>query len=585
MEPFEEDRSQRKIAYFSMEVAIEESIPTYSGGLGALAADMLRSAADLSVPVVGITLLQRKGYFRQRLSPEGVQSEEEEHWQPATLLYSIGRVGTIQMEGRTVALAAWRYLVQGVGGHIVPLYFVDADLPENDLRDRALTGRLYGGDARYRLAQEVLLGIGGLAALEGLGYTNLQTFHMNEGHSALLSLALLEEEMGATDHEIFTGAHLDAVRRKCVFTTHTPVPAGHDRFPKDMVSKMLGSQRARLLDVSGCYHDGGLNMTYLALRCSHYINGVAMQHGEVSRNMFPGYSIRAITNGVHAVTWSAPALHDLYDRHIPEWRRDNIYLRYVVGVSLDEIGEAHRQAKQALIAAVKGGTGHRLDEHALTIGFGRRAATYKRLDLLFSDIERLRSISRHAGPIQVVYGGKAHPQDGGGKDAIRHVFEAAGRLARDVSVVYLENYDVNWAKLITAGVDLWLNTPQRPFEASGTSGMKAAMNGVPSLSVLDGWWIEGCIEGVTGWAIGTREAPADPAGEIASLYGKLEWVILPMYYGRPEAYLGVMRSVIALNGAFFNTQRMLSQYMQNAYDQEVASADVRDHPAAAVGVE
>lgn len=568
MEPFEEDRSQRKIAYFSMEVAIEEAIPTYSGGLGVLAGDMLRSAADLGAPLVGITLLQRKGYFRQRLSPEGVQTEDEEHWVPATWLCSIGRVGTIQLEGRTVAVGAWRYLVRGTNGHIVPLYFLDTDLPENDPRDRALTGRLYGGDERYRLSQEVLLGIGGLAALEGLGYTNLQTYHMNEGHSALLSLALLEEQMRDADPNVITNAQREAVRRKCVFTTHTPVPAGHDHFPKEMAEQLLGRQRARLLELAGVYHDGALNLTYLALRCSHYVNGVAMQHGEVSRHMFPEYMIRAITNGVHAVTWSAPPLQDLYDRHVPEWRRDNIYLRYVVGVSLDEIGDAHRQAKQALIAAVKARTGHRLDEHTLTIGFGRRAATYKRPDLLFADLERLRSISRNAGRLQVIYGGKAHPQDGGGKDAIRHVFEAAAKLAHDVNVVYIENYDVEWARLITSGTDLWLNTPQRPYEASGTSGMKAAMNGVPSLSVLDGWWIEGCIEGVTGWAIGAREAASDQAAEVASLYGKLEWVILPMYYGRPEAYLGVMRSVIALNGAFFNTQRMLSQYMQNAYDVE-----------------
>ena len=553
-----------KTAYFSMEIALDEGIPSYSGGLGVLAGDTLRAAADMSVPMVGVTLLYRKGYFRQRLDGTGIQTESPEQWNPSAELKYLGPLSTVTIEGRQVRVAAWRYEIQGISGYVVPVYMLDTDLPENTEPERHLTDSLYGGDDVYRLSQETVLGIGGYCALRESGYSNVETYHMNEGHSALLGLALIEERLVAASRTTVAEEDVTVIRKRCVFTTHTPVPAGHDQFSRNLVERVLGRDRARLLESAGCYHDGSLNMTYAALRCSHYINGVAMRHGEISRGMFPGYPISAITNGVHAVSWTAPPFRDLFDRHLAPWRHDNRYLRYAIGIPFDELRQAHQQAKGALLTALKSRSGVQFDPTVFTIGFARRAAVYKRPELLFSDIERLKRIARQVGRLQIVYGGKAHPRDFGGKTTIQHVFAAAAALKGVIPVVYVEDYDMSWGRLLTSGVDLWSNTPQRPEEASGTSGMKAALNGVPSLSILDGWWIEGCVEGVTGWAIGS-DAPSDPNAEASSLYTKLESVILPAFYRRDNEYAKAMRYSIALNGAFFNTQRMLSQYISNAY--------------------
>jgi len=357
------------------------------------------------------------------------------------------------------------------------------------------------------------------------------------------------------------------VRRHCVFTTHTPVEAGHDRFPWDLVRQVLGEYRTGLLQQAGFANAHMLNMTDMAIHFSRYVNGVAMRHGEVSQNMFPQFPIHAITNGVHAGTWASESIQELFDREIPEWRRDNAYMRYAVGIPTEDIRKAHALAKAALIKEVRKRCGVQLDDSVFTIGFARRAATYKRADLLFRDVERLKAISRSAGPIQILYAGKAHPNDADGKALIQRVIQAAAGLNDNIKVVYLENYNMSLAKLIVSGVDLWLNTPQRPQEASGTSGMKAALNGIPSLSVLDGWWVEGCVEGVTGWAIGHDDKIDGDvsAAEAASLYDKLEHQIIPMFYGAPEDYALVMRSCISLNASFFNTHRMVSQYKANAY--------------------
>ena len=554
------------VAYFSMEIALDPDIPTFAGGLGVLAGDSLRSAADLGIPMIGITLLYRKGYFRQRLDELGNQSEKPEEWKPEEHLEFMRPVVPILVEGRTVQVRAWRFLVHGVSGRSVPVYLLDTDLPGNSPWDRTLTDFLYGGDNRYRLCQEVVLGVAGAKILPLLGHGQIESYHMNEGHSALLALHLLEERMGARGVSAATSEDLEAVRRRCVFTTHTPVPAGHDQFPMELARQVLGAEWAAAIDATECCHNGTLNMTYLALRCSRYINGVAMEHGEVSRGMFPGYPVRAITNGVHAATWTSEPFCALFDRHIPEWRADNLYLRYAIGIPLEEIRQAHAQAKRDLLTDIRKKTGAGLDEKVMTLGFARRASTYKRADLLFTNLERLRWIAQRIGPLQVVYGGKAHPKDEGGKALIRRVFEAARTLGDTVKVVFVENYDMRWARKICSGVDLWLNTPQRPQEASGTSGMKAALNGVPSLSVLDGWWVEGHLEGATGWSIGHGpEIPEDSSMEASSLYDKLEGTILPMFYGRPSTYSQVMQYAIAINGSFFNTQRMGSQYLANAY--------------------
>jgi starch phosphorylase len=526
---------------------------------------MLRSAADLGVPMAGVTLLYRHGYFRQQLDEHGNQREEDSVWSPEDNLTLTNCRARVSIEGHEVQVQAWLYLTKGLNGYQVPVYFLDTDLPENTPWDRTLTEHLYGGDQHYRLCQEAVLGMGGVRILHELGHTAIETYHMNEGHAALLTLALLEERLGTPDLKTASAEDILAIRHKCVFTTHTPVPAGHDQFSKDLAVQVLGVERMGALEVTQGCPEQVLNMTYLALRFSHYINGVAMHHGEVSQGMFPRYPISAITNGVHAVTWTSPPFCELYDRYLPAWRNDNLYLRYAIDLPLEEIRHAHADAKHALIEEIRKRTGVELRDSVFTIGFARRATVYKRADLLFSDLNRLRRIAHEIGPLQIIYGGKAHPQDGGGKALIRQVFEAAEQLKDTIQIVYLEDYDMRLAKLLTSGVDIWLNTPLRPYEASGTSGMKAALNGVPSLSVLDGWWIEGNMEGITGWAIGHANEVEDASIEIASLYDKLERVIVPLFYGRPVAFAEVMRFAIAVNGSFFNTQRMVFQYAANAY--------------------
>ena len=562
------DRNRRTIAYFSMEISLLTDMPTYSGGLGVLAGDTIRAAADLQVPLVAVTLLHRKGYFYQRLDSEGRQIEEAVDWAVNDFLAELPQRTAVTIEGRTVYLRAWKYDVAGPGEFAVPVYFLDSDLPENSPWDRTLTHYLYGGDVHYRLCQEIILGIGGVRMLRVLGHHEIQRFHMNEGHSSLLGLELLDEEAKRLGHSAPNRDDLQAVRGKCVFTTHTPVAAGHDQFPLDVVRRVLGRPEvAEMTDVFCC--EGVLNLTYLALNLSHYVNGVAKKHGEISRLMFAGYNIDAITNGIHAATWSADAFAALYDRYIAGWRQDNCSLRYALSIPKQEIWQAHESAKKTLAHLVNRQTNLGMDEDVFTIGFARRAAAYKRVELLFADLERLRAIAGRCGGLQIVYAGKAHPQDQAGKEQIRKVFSAREALRDKIKIAYLENYSMEIGKLMTAGVDIWLNTPLPPMEASGTSGMKAAVNGVPSLSVLDGWWIEGCIEGVTGWSIGPPDgamaANADHSRDAASLYDKLEQVVMPLFVNNRDDFIEVMRHAIALNGSFFNSHRMLQQYVLKAY--------------------
>src|SRR5262245_10330761 len=525
--------SHRTIAYFSMEIGLEAGMPTYSGGLGVLAGDTIRAAADLKVAMVAVTLLHRKGYFYQRLDNDGVQSEEPVDWVVGDFLTELPQRASLTIEEREVQLRAWRYEVAGSGDFHVPVYFLDSDLPENSAWDRTLTHYLYGGDQHYRLCQEAILGIGGIRMLRELGHGEIERFHMNEGHSSLLALELLDETAKRAGRAKPNRDDIQAVRDKCVFTTHTPVAAGHDQFPLDLVNRVLGRKEVEeMKDVFCC--EGVLNMTYLALNLSHYVNGVAKKHGEISRLMFAGYNIDAITNGVHAATWTADAFVQLYDRYIAGWRQDNSSLRYALGISKQEIWQAHGQAKKQLIQYVNSETNAGMDVDVFTIGFARRAAIYKRGDLLFTDLERLETIASRRNGLQVVYAGKAHPLDDAGKKQIQKIFRARHLLRDKIKIAYLENYGMGIGKLMTAGVDIWLNTPQPPMEASGTSGMKAAMNGVPSLSVLDGWWIEGWIEGVTGWSIGPPDGsaaqPADHSKDAVSLYDKLEQIVMPLFY-------------------------------------------------------
>jgi glycogen phosphorylase len=558
------------VAYFSMEIGLESGMPTYSGGLGVLAGDTIRSAADLEVPMVAVSLLHRRGYFFQRVDPHGQQSEEPVAWPVNDFVELIDEQATVDIEGRTVHVRAWRYRVKGEFGHVVPVYLLDTDMNENQPWDRTLTDVLYGGDDHYRLCQEVVLGIGGLRLLRALGYRDILRFHMNEGHAALLVLALVEEKLVVQGQAESVPADLiDTVREQCVFTTHTPVPAGHDQFPEELVLRVLGDQRwARL---KACGIEQRLNLTQLALRGSLYVNGVAMKHGEVSHGMFPGYPIHSITNGVHVATWTAPSFQKLFDTHLPDWRRDQLSLRYAAGIPVADIWAAHVEAKRTLVEHVNRESNAGFDRDLLTIGFARRFAAYKRAGLFFQDLDRLKKIAREAGPMQIVFAGKAHPHDRDGKDLIVHIHEMRDALQGVIAVSYLTNYDMEVAKMLCAGVDVWLNTPLPPMEASGTSGMKAAMNGVPSLSVLDGWWIEGHLEGVTGWSIGDRvDACLEPQPGMdvchgAELYRKLEEKVLPCFYKDRDRFIEIMRHAIALNGAFFNTQRMVAQYLHDAY--------------------
>jgi starch phosphorylase len=562
-------KEPRSIAYFSMEIALEAGMPTYSGGLGVLAGDTLRSAADLHIPLIAVTLLHRRGYFYQRLDASGGQREEPIKWVVDDFCKALPQKASVTIEGRNVSLRVWKYEVKGIGGYSIPVYLLDSDLLENHERDRKLTDVLYGGDPRYRLAQEVILGMGGMRMLRALGYDHIERFHMNEGHSSLLTLELLNEEQSRFKRSSVTLRDTEAVRKKCVFTTHTPVAAGHDQFPMDLVHQVMGHHEvfAALKEISCC--EGLLNLTFLALNLSGYVNGVAKKHGEVSRLMFSNHQIDAITNGVHAATWSSGPFQRLYDRYIPGWRQDNFSLRYALSVPKEEIWQVHREAKRELIGYVNRHTNVGMDVDLLTIGFARRATAYKRWDLVFMDLDRLVKISRRTGPFQIVYSGKAHPRDEGGKELIRKIFQFKQSLQNDIKITYLENYGMEIGKLVTSGVDVWLNTPQPPMEASGTSGMKAALNGVPSLRILDGWWIEGHIEGITGWSIGenTRgtHEPHDSTKDALSLYQKLEEVILPLFYNHRDRFVEVMRQAIAINGSFFNTQRMLQQYVMSAY--------------------
>ncbi|MGB2629456.1 MAG: alpha-glucan family phosphorylase [Candidatus Acidiferrum sp.] len=585
---------KRFVAYFSMEIALENDMPSYSGGLGVLAGDTIRAAADIRLPMVAVSLLYRKGFFRQRLSEEGAQTEEPVEWDVEKFLEEEAPRVSVTLENRKVELRAWRYTAKGVRGYEVPIYFLDADLPGNDPKDRELTGQLYGGDPYYRLSQEVLLGIGGVRMLRALGHTELMRYHMNEGHAALLTMELLEEETKRAGRPSVKSEDIEKVRSKCVFTTHTPVPAGHDKFPVEFMTRLFPDQTRffdvkdqssadlvkNILQVEQNYPDfaeaakrgASLNMTYLALSLSNYVNGVAKLHGEVSRKMFPNVHIEAITNGVHAATWTAPAFRDLFDRYIPSWREDNYSLRGALGLPPEEVWAAHLLTKHDLLEAVRRKTGLKMDPEMFTIGFARRATGYKRADLILSDLDRLRQIAKRVGPFQIIFAGKAHPKDAGGKEIIKRIFKARKALKKAVSIVFLDDYNMELGGNLTSGGDLWLNTPQYPLEASGTSGMKAALNGVPSLSILDGWWVEGHIEGITGWSIGephrgepSHESVADNAADAENLYSKLESVILPMFYESRNRYLEVMQHAIAINGSFFNTQRMVQQYITDAY--------------------
>ena len=539
------NKEVRKYAYFSMEVGISAKIPTYSGGLGVLAGDTLKAAADNHLPMVGVTLLTEHGYFFQEIN-DGKQLEEPMSWSVDEFLTPLEETVKVKINGETAKIGAWMYEIEGVHGHKVPVIFLHTNFEENSEEIKALSHLLYGDGPEYRLGQEIILGIGGVRLLEKLGYTNINRYHMNEGHSALLALEL---ERQLKDRE--------KVKDQCLFTTHTPVPAGHDKFKMDLVKNMLSDELYAILSEE--YHmEGELNMTLLALNSSGYINGVAQKHAEISKTMFPNYPIHSITNGVHARTWVSAPFAQLYDKYIHHWKEDPYSLRYVSNISLNEIWEAHQSAKKRIIDFANANENVGMDYDFFTIGWARRFTPYKRPGFLFEDLDKLRELAKKHGPIQIIYGGKAHPNDKGGKELISEIVKLGEDLGENLKLAYLKNYDMYLGKLMTSGVDVWLNTPNPPHEASGTSGMKCALNGVPHLSVRDGWWIEGCIEGETGWSFPT---PQD-------LYDVLDAKVLPLFYNDKEAWKKLMRKTIMLNGSFFNAGRMVNEYVKRAYKHD-----------------
>ena len=559
-----------KIAYFSMEIGIRREIPTYSGGLGVLAGDTIKSAADLRLPLVAVTLMSRRGYFSQVLDEKGRQTEEREIWEIAAFMELLPEKATVQIEGRDVAVQAWLYEVKSLTGGSVPVFFLDTDVQGNAPEDREITASLYGGDKAYRLKQEIVLGIGGVRILNRLGFL-IKKYHMNEGHASLLALELLKEYKRDIE-EVWDEKLVwdtEKVRDLCVFTTHTPVEAGHDKFPYDLVLKTLG-EPVPLNVLKGLAGADSMNMTLLALNLSEYVNGVAKKHREVSQSMFPGYEIASVTNGVHSYTWTCESFKRLYDRYLPGWANEPELFVRVGRIPDEDIWAAHMEAKKILLDFVKAETGVIMDPGIFTIGFARRATAYKRADLLFSDMERLRRMGK--GKLQIVYAGKAHPRDEAGKGLIEKLFTIKEQLRDSITMAYLPNYNMDMALKLVSGVDIWLNTPMRPLEASGTSGMKATHNGVPNFSVLDGWWIEGHIECFTGWSIGPSptensvcDTSADNRLDAEDLYHKLETVILPTFYDARHTWVRIMQNAIGKNAYYFNTHRMMRRYVTEAY--------------------
>ncbi len=548
---------QTNIAYFTMEVALRVEVHTYSGGLGILAGDTVRSCADLELPVVFVSLITRLGYFRQEIDADGRQVEHPDPWDVERWAEPLSAMIGVQIEGRDVWVRPWLYVHKSEGGYAVPVLLLDTNLEQNDPVDRNLTDHLYGGDEVYRLKQELLLGVGGVRILEALGF-NIGTYHLNEGHAAFATVELLKRfprRRRQTDKSEWS-YDADRVRHLCVFTTHTPVEAGHDRFSYELV----GSVATDLIPMEVLKLFGGpdrFNLTRLALNLSGFVNGVAQRHAVTAREMFPGFDVRAITNGVHVGTWAHPAFSDLYRLHYPQWMHEPEVLVRADNLPDAEVWDAHARAKRDLCDFVREQTGVTLDPAIPIIGFARRMTGYKRPDLLFGDLERLKSIAEKY-PFQLVFAGKAHPADAAGKESLHHIHDAMRELAGRVSVVFLPNYDMALAQVLVAGADVWLNNPLPPLEASGTSGMKAAVNGGLNLSMLDGWWVEGCIEGVTGWAI-------DDAADAGPLYDKLEQIVLPLYYEDRARWIWMMKQAISKIACYFNSHRMMRRYAAEAY--------------------
>ena len=540
------------VGYFTAEIGLWSELHTYSGGLGVLAGDHVKSAADAEIPLVGVTLVYRKGYGRQHLDKDGVQTETYRDLDPAQHMQDTGMEISLPLDGGELWAKVWRADITGVSGHVVPVYFLDTFHPKNSEKHLELGLTLYGGDDWVRIRQEYLLGVGGLRLLDKLGL-EVDGLHLNEGHCTFALLEMLGK-----------GWSREQLAKRVLFTTHTPVPAGHDRFEWEAVEEVLGDllpadAKQLVIDAGDPEEGRRISMSHLAVALSGPVNAVSNLNAWVASSMFADHHIAPITNGVHHITWTSPMMADLFDKQLPGWREDPTKLAHAGKIPTEDLAGARDVARKVLRELVQTSTGVKLDKNRLTIGFARRFATYKRANLVFSDLERLREIG--AGKIQFVFSGKAHPRDEGGKALIKSIFDSAKDLENEIPVAFLEDYSMATGLAMTGGVDIWLNNPIRPMEASGTSGMKAAMNGVPNCSILDGWWPEGCEHGVNGWAIGEADDERDDVRDAKNVLDVIENEVLPAWDEGDEKWCEIMRASIATS-ARFTGARMISDYLR-----------------------
>ncbi len=544
-----------RIAYFTMEIGMKNSIPTFAGGLGILAADYMRSCADMKVPVGCVTMCWKHGYTHQEVSADGTQTFSDVDWDPTKELQKLDTTVDVSIEGRTVAVGVWVLPLKS-GKHTVPVYFLDTDLDQNSKEDREITKYLYGGNLASRIKQEVVLGIGGVRMLRALGHADIGHFHLNEGHSAFLTLELLKEN----DFDD------KRVRKLCAFTTHTPVPAGHDVFPYDLAWNIVGNMLPwHIKHIAG---DDMLSMTMLAMNESSYTCGVSKIHGKVAAEMLGNGNVDYITNGIHHPTWTSAPLRTLFDTYIPGWKEDPSLLANAHAIPNADLWKAHQKNKKALCDMVKEGTGKAFSPDILTIVAARRIVPYKQTELLYADMDRLLSVAN--GRLQILHSGNSHPNDSFSQGVVKHILERGKQYHGKIEIAYLPNHSPDSAAILTAGADIWLNTPERPKEASGTSGMKAAVNGGINLSILDGWWAEAyAMDPESGWRIGPEMGHGSieemMKNDAEDLYTQLELEILPSYYdATKDAWIERMKRSIALV-SHFNSHRSIGEYLEKAW--------------------
>lgn len=545
------NHNQLSIAYFSLEYGINDDVKLYAGGLGILAGDTLKTAADKKLDYTGVGILYKKGYFKQIINAEGHQETLEDLWDYEKLLKLVLKPQEYQIGGYKVWLQVWELPVKSINGSI-PLYLIDTDLEQNDEYFRSISYHLYPNDYLLKHKQELVLGIGGVQILEKILGIIPDIIHINESHAGFCTIPLLKR------------FSKEEVKQKLVFTTHTPISAGHEVFTNEQIREYLGDD-FEVLD-SQFKDSEHIKLTEICLFYSKFANGVSEKHSKVASKMFPEYTFDFITNGVEVNSWVNPVMAELFDKHIDNWRLKPQNLRLAQNINNVDFAQAKKSIKVALFDRLNEQNGTNLDPEIFTIGFARRAANYKRMNLLFKDFERLEKIASKFTKLQVIFSGKAHPNDELGQKYIREIIEVTKKKSQHIEVCFLTDYNMEISGHLVAGVDIWLNNPVVPLEASGTSGMKASLNGVPSFSTIDGWWPEGLVEGVTGWSIGTGKEGEDFLEEESNdLYSKLEHVILPIFFNDSKDWINIQKSSISINGSYFNTSRMLDEYLLKAY--------------------